>query len=394
MCLRCLADLQAGRADLGALAAEVAVPPLPGVAGGAARREYERRVAVRAERLAQRGRIVRFERRHAPASRSPPAPGRWARSARSGSRPGCTRRSDRGVLALHDRRIPGSRANIDHIAVGPAGVYVIDAKRVRERPDPGAPGGAGLFSPRRDELLVRGRVRNNLVAGVEKQVAVVRAALDAAGLGDVPVTGVLCFVDGLFPLVREAVRRRGHLRRPAQGSGRSRGHAGADHRRGALLAVLPARRVAARHDVTPFPRRRSNDVHPTVTMTCPVCCAPCGLWRQRLLDPLPAKDSRFEQVRPRRAVPPHHRCRTRPRSRHAGARVQNHASSLFQRGRYADSPTPLPATSRGPTSPNTTPTTAARPAADAARAATLTAGDLPGNDWQAEVPGVLPGTRT
>ena len=107
--------------------------------------------------------------------------------------------ADRGVLALHDRRIPGSRANIDHIAVGPAGVYVIDAKRyanaqIRVRRV------GGLFTRRRDELLVRGRVRNNLVAGVEKQVAVVRAALDAGGRGDVPVTGVLCFVDGLFPL--------------------------------------------------------------------------------------------------------------------------------------------------------------------------------------------------
>ena len=105
--------------------------------------------------------------------------------------------ADRGVLALHDRRIPGSRANIDHIAVGPAGVYVIDAKRY-ENAQIRVRRVGGLFSPRRDELLVRGRVRNNLVAGVEKQVAVVRAALDAAGLGDVPVTGVLCFVDGLF----------------------------------------------------------------------------------------------------------------------------------------------------------------------------------------------------
>src|SRR5205085_1810838 len=36
------------------------------------------------------------------------------------------------VLLLHDRRIPGTRANIDHLAVGPAGVYVIDAKRYRD----------------------------------------------------------------------------------------------------------------------------------------------------------------------------------------------------------------------------------------------------------------------
>lgn len=198
VCLRCLADLQAGRADLGALAAEVAVPPLPGVAGGAARREYDRRVAVRAERLAQRGRIVRLS---AAIFGEPQSTRAWEVGAVGEERVAARLHAaaDRGVLALHDRRIPGSRANIDHIAVGPAGVYVIDAKRY-ENAQIRVRRVGGLFSPRRDELLVRGRVRNNLVAGVEKQVAVVRAALDAAGLGDVPVTGVLCFVDGLFPL--------------------------------------------------------------------------------------------------------------------------------------------------------------------------------------------------
>ncbi|WP_249934607.1 nuclease-related domain-containing protein [Microbacterium ulmi] len=30
---------------------------------------------------------------------------------------------------MHDRRIRGTRANIDHIVIGPPGVWVIDAKR-------------------------------------------------------------------------------------------------------------------------------------------------------------------------------------------------------------------------------------------------------------------------
>jgi len=33
-----------------------------------------------------------------------------------------------GYRVLHDRRIPGSRANIDHIVVGPTGVYVVETK--------------------------------------------------------------------------------------------------------------------------------------------------------------------------------------------------------------------------------------------------------------------------
>jgi hypothetical protein len=31
-------------------------------------------------------------------------------------------------IVLHDRRIPGSRANIDHITIGPPGVFVIETK--------------------------------------------------------------------------------------------------------------------------------------------------------------------------------------------------------------------------------------------------------------------------
>ena len=49
--------------------------------------------------------------------------------------------STAGVLVLHDRRLPGSKANIDHIAVTANGVWVIDAKRYRglvDDPDKGA----------------------------------------------------------------------------------------------------------------------------------------------------------------------------------------------------------------------------------------------------------------
>ncbi len=38
----------------------------------------------------------------------------------------------RGIV-LHDRRIPGSRANIDHLVVAPSGVWVVDAKAYRGR---------------------------------------------------------------------------------------------------------------------------------------------------------------------------------------------------------------------------------------------------------------------
>jgi hypothetical protein len=94
------------------------------------------------------------------------------------------------VEVLHDRRVPGSKANIDHIAVGPAGVFVIDAKKYTGQVEVRDVG--GLF--RTDErLYVNNRDRTKLVDGVLGQIEVVRTALGDEFAG-VDVCGVLCFV--------------------------------------------------------------------------------------------------------------------------------------------------------------------------------------------------------
>jgi Nuclease-related domain len=45
----------------------------------------------------------------------------------------------RGYVAFHDLAMPGSRANIDHLLLGPTGVFVIDSKqysgRIQQTPD-------------------------------------------------------------------------------------------------------------------------------------------------------------------------------------------------------------------------------------------------------------------
>jgi hypothetical protein len=38
-----------------------------------------------------------------------------------------------GWVVLHDLAVPGSRANLDHLAIGPGGVFVIDSKQYRGR---------------------------------------------------------------------------------------------------------------------------------------------------------------------------------------------------------------------------------------------------------------------
>ncbi|WP_254786130.1 nuclease-related domain-containing protein [Curtobacterium sp. MCBA15_008] len=94
---------------------------------------------------------------------------------------------------LHDRRVPRSRANIDHLVVTPAGVWVIDSKRYQGR-RPSLQVEGGLFRPRVEHLTVGGRKKPTLVAGVQRQLELVRATVSA------PVFGALCFVDADWPL--------------------------------------------------------------------------------------------------------------------------------------------------------------------------------------------------
>ena len=108
------------------------------------------------------------------------------------------------AVLLHNRRMPRGRGDIDHLAVAPAGVFVIDAKDIRGKVRVANP----LFGSAK--LLVKGRDRTKLIDGLDRQVAVVRAALDADGHPDVPVQGVLCFTKADLPLLG-TLKMRGHL---------------------------------------------------------------------------------------------------------------------------------------------------------------------------------------
>jgi hypothetical protein len=103
-----------------------------------------------------------------------------------------------GVISLHDRRVPGTKGNIDHLAVGPAGVFIVDAKRYAgkvERRD------VGSFVRPDERLYVGGRDRTKVIKGMGWQLEAVRTALDTNGHADVELKGVLCFVDSEWPLL-------------------------------------------------------------------------------------------------------------------------------------------------------------------------------------------------
>ena len=66
--------------------------------------------------------------------RPEPDPERWLRGA-AGERATAALLADlpRRFVVGHDLALPGSRGNIDHVVIGPSGVYVIDSKAYRRR---------------------------------------------------------------------------------------------------------------------------------------------------------------------------------------------------------------------------------------------------------------------
>jgi Nuclease-related domain len=104
-----------------------------------------------------------------------------------------TLRDGESIVVLHDRRITGKRANVDHIAVTPTGVHVIDAKNYTgkvERIDRGG----WLATDWR--LQVGGRDRTKLVHGLHTQVDAIRAALGQPLIEEfeLEIRAALCFV--------------------------------------------------------------------------------------------------------------------------------------------------------------------------------------------------------
>jgi hypothetical protein len=163
--------------------------PESGLPGRSARREYERRKNRR--RLQKRSRTqllaallgvsVKHERQLAE-ERS------WQTGARGEEllAESLARRCP-NVALLHDRRLPHGRSNIDHVAIAPSGVYVIDTKRYRGKIEVVRP----LFGA--PKLRIAGRDRTRLVDGLIRQVEIVETALSDFA-PDVPVQGCLCFV--------------------------------------------------------------------------------------------------------------------------------------------------------------------------------------------------------
>lgn len=170
-----------------------------GTAGASARRTYERRREQREARVKGRlgdrlgGLVLRF-------TEDPQSIRAWGIGAQGEEELAAAFAGVDGLRILNDRRVKGTRGNIDHVLVAPAGVFVVDAKHYAGAVEIKNLGGIFRTELR---LFVGGRDRSKLADGLGWQLTAVRGALGAADVQPLPpVVPVLCFVGARWPRFR------------------------------------------------------------------------------------------------------------------------------------------------------------------------------------------------
>ena len=101
----------------------------------------------------------------------------------------------RGFIVLSDRRIPGRRGNIDQIAIGPSGVYVIETKNL-----------SGVVEVTNDKLFISDQDRQAYIDEVYREALATQVALsELLNPLRVTVTPVLCIHGARMPWFDHAV---------------------------------------------------------------------------------------------------------------------------------------------------------------------------------------------
>lgn len=169
-----------------------------GVAGTSARREHERRKARQNKKIEAKygtgfvGKVAKVF------SNEPQSTKAWEKGAAGEERVAqilTKQLGDRAVL-LHDRSVPKTRGNIDHIVIASSGVWIVDAKKYTgkvERRDKGS-----MFKSDY-RLYVNGRDRSKQVESMGWQHNAVSAAL--VDTVDVPIHCALTFVNAEWPIL-------------------------------------------------------------------------------------------------------------------------------------------------------------------------------------------------
>jgi hypothetical protein len=101
-----------------------------------------------------------------------------------------------GYVVLHDRRAPAYGGNLDQLAIGPSGVWLIETKSLKGEVDIVA-----------DSLTVAGQSRDKIIDQVYRQATAVQIALrDALGPLGVTVAPILCIHRARLPFFNRTIR--------------------------------------------------------------------------------------------------------------------------------------------------------------------------------------------
>jgi hypothetical protein len=170
-------------------------PPVPidrGTGGISAMKEHQRRAAKHEKKIEEKwgtGRIGKVAKFFADEPQSTKA---WAKGADGEIR--LAKRLDRDLAGfatvLHDRKVPKTRGNIDHLVVAASGIWIIDAKNYSGKVECRDVGDLRTIDNR---LYVSNRNQTKLLAGMGWQGEAVQRAIDSIGFGDVPVHRCICF---------------------------------------------------------------------------------------------------------------------------------------------------------------------------------------------------------
>jgi hypothetical protein len=109
------------------------------------------------------------------------------------------------ALFLHDRKVPGRRGNIDHLAIASSGVWIIDSKNYKGKVEHRDVGG---FFKTDLRLYVNGRDRSDAAHGLHWQVDAVRMALADKS---VEVHPTVCFVEAEWGMFSKSIHHDGVL---------------------------------------------------------------------------------------------------------------------------------------------------------------------------------------
>ncbi len=104
--------------------------------------------------------------------------------------------AEAGFVVLHDRKVPGYGGNLDHVAIGPTGVWAIETKNV-----------AGRAEIDGDSLRIRGYRQDKMVDQVYREAAAIQVALrESLEHHRLTVTPVICLHRAELPWFNKTVR--------------------------------------------------------------------------------------------------------------------------------------------------------------------------------------------